>query len=68
MIPGCDYFSTYEIADRLREPPARIDYVIRKYRIKAVACVGSARLFSMEQIKAIQEGLYLLRPSHRRTI
>jgi hypothetical protein len=47
-----------QIADRLGEPPQRVGYIIRKYRIKAVERVGIIRLFSEEQLEAIKEGLY----------
>lgn len=46
-----------QIADRLAEPPARIAYIIDKYRLKAVQRVGIIRLFSEEQIAVIQRGL-----------
>ena len=47
-----------QIADQLGEPPQRVDYIIRKYRIKPVARIGIIRLFSHEQIEAIKQGLY----------
>lgn len=47
-----------QIADRLGEPPQRVTYIIRKYRLKPVQRVGIIRLFSEEQVKAIKQGLY----------
>ena len=47
-----------QIADVLKEPPARIAYIISKYRIKPVQRVGIIRLFDEEQIEAIKQGLY----------
>lgn len=47
-----------QIADRLGEPPQRVAYIIRKYRIKPVERVGIIRLFEERQIKAIKQGLY----------
>jgi DNA-binding transcriptional MerR regulator len=50
-------FTIGEIADRLEEPPARVAYVISKYRLKPVRRVGIIRLFSEDQIQAIRESL-----------
>ena len=47
-----------QIADRLCEPPARVAYIIRKYRIKPVQRVGITRLFDECQVKAIVQGLF----------
>jgi len=47
-----------QIADRLQEPPARVAYIVSKYRLKAIRRVGIIRLFSEEQIDAIKSGLY----------
>ena len=47
-----------QIADRLKEPPARVAYVISKHRLKAIRRVGIIRLFGTEQVQAIKEGLY----------
>ena len=47
-----------QIADHLREPPARIAYIISKYRLKPIKRVGIIRLFDEEQVKAIKQGLY----------
>ena len=47
-----------QIADRLREPPARVAYIVSKYRLKAVQRIGIIRLFDEEQIRVIKQGLY----------
>lgn len=47
-----------QMADILEEPPARIAYIISKYRIKPVERVGIIRLFDQQQIKTIKQGLY----------
>lgn len=47
-----------QIADRLGEPPQRVDYIIRKHRLKPQQRVGIIRLFDESQIKAIRQGLY----------
>ena len=47
-----------QIADQLSEPPQRVTYIIRKYRLKPVRRVGIIRLFGQEQLKAIKAGLY----------
>lgn len=47
-----------QIADLLAEPPQRITYIIRKYRLKPKERVGIIRLFSEEQVKLIKQGLY----------
>ena len=47
-----------QIADRLSEPPARIAYIVSKYRLKPVQRIGIIRLFDEEQIKVIKHGLY----------
>ncbi len=46
-----------QIADQFGEPPQRVTYIIRKYRLKPVERVGIIRLFSPEQVEAIREGL-----------
>ncbi len=46
------------IADKLGEPPQRVAYIIRKYRIKPVDRIGIIRLFDEQQIKAIKQGLF----------
>jgi hypothetical protein len=50
--------TTGQIAEILGEPPQRVTYVIRKYRLKPIHRVGIIRLFSQEQVKAIRQGLY----------
>ena len=47
-----------EIADDLQEPPARVDYIIRKLRIKPDERIGIIRRFSQEKINVIKSGLY----------
>ena len=47
-----------QIADKLGEPPARVAYIVSKYRLKPVQRVGIIRLFSQAQLKAIKQGLY----------
>lgn len=46
-----------QIADLLEEPPARVAYVISKYRLKAVERVGIIRRFSREQVQLITQCL-----------
>jgi len=47
-----------QIADRLKEPPARVAYIVSKYRLKPVKRVGIIRLFSEEQVEAIRNSLF----------
>ena len=47
-----------QIADQLGEPPQRVDYIIRKHRLKPQDRVGIIRLFGEKQVEAIKEGLY----------
>jgi len=47
-----------QIADRLGEPPQRVTYIIRKYRIKPIQRIGIIRLFDEQQVEAIKQGLY----------
>ena len=49
-----------EIADELGEPPARVNYIIQKHRLKPVARIGIIRLFDARQIEAIKQGLYAI--------
>lgn len=51
-------YTVGHIADILQEPPARVGYIIGKYRLKPVERVGIIRLFSEEQIEIIHQGLY----------
>ncbi len=53
-----NFLTVGQIADVLNEPPARIAYIISKYRLKPVQRIGIIRLFDEEQIKAIKQGLY----------
>ena len=56
-----DLFTTGQIADKLQERVARVEYAIRWLRLKPVDRVGIIRLFNELQIKAIKEKLYNLR-------
>ena len=47
-----------QIADRLWEPPARVGYIISKYRLKPMERIGIIRLFDERQLDAIKQGLY----------
>ncbi len=47
-----------QIADVLKEPPARIAYIISKYRLKPVQRIGIIRLFDEAQTRIIKQGLY----------
>lgn len=47
-----------QIAEQLGEPPQRVDYIIRKHRLKPEGRIGIIRLFSESQLKAIKQGLY----------
>lgn len=51
-------YTASQIADQLSEPPQRVTYIIRKYRLKPVQRVGIIRLFDEQQIVAIKNGLY----------
>ena len=53
-----DLLTASQIADQLGEPPQRVGYIIRKFRIKAVQRVGIIRLFDECQVKAIKQGLF----------
>ncbi len=53
-----DLLTLGQIADHLREPPARVAYIVSKYRLKPVQRIGIIRLFDEEQIKVIKQGLY----------
>lgn len=57
MVEQSEY-TVGEIADQLAEPPARVAYIIAKYRLKPVRRVGIIRLFSEQQIGVIREGLF----------
>lgn len=52
------YLTVGQIADELREPPARVSYVISKHRLKPVQRIGIVRLFAPQQLEAIRQGLY----------
>jgi len=51
-------YTASQIADQLAEPPQRVTYIIRKYRLKPVQWVGIIRLFDEQQVQAIKDGLY----------
>ena len=53
-----DLWTATQIADKLGEPPQRVCYIIRKYRIKPVKRVGIIRLFDDKQLEAIKQGLF----------
>ncbi len=50
-----------QIADRFGEPPQRVAYVIRKFRIKPEHRIGIIRLFDDKQLAAVKQGLYGIR-------
>lgn len=60
MIQNEKLFTIGEIADHLKEPTQRVAYIIQKYRLKPVERVGIIRRFNLEQVSAIQKGLYLI--------
>jgi hypothetical protein len=39
-----------EIADKLGEPPARVNYIIQKQRLKPASRIGIIRLFDDKQV------------------
>ncbi len=47
-----------QIADQLGEPPQRVNYIIRKYRLKPIQRIGIIRLFDDQQLEVIKQGLY----------
>ena len=47
-----------DIADELGEPPRRVDYIIKKYRIKPDARIALTRLFTQQQMQLVKR--YLL--------
>ena len=51
-------FTIGQIADLLKEPPARVAYIVSKYRLKPIRRIGIIRLFDEQQVEAIQQGLY----------
>lgn len=50
-----------QIAERFGEPPQRVAYIIRKFRIKPEKRVGIIRLFDDKQLDAVKQGLYGIR-------
>ena len=53
-----DLFTTGQIAEMLREPPTRVEYIIRRHRLKPVDRVGIIRLFNEVQVAAIKEKIF----------
>ena len=51
-------YTASQIADQLGEPPQRVTYIIRKFRLKPVQRVGIIRLFDEQHVKVIKQGLY----------
>jgi hypothetical protein len=47
-----------DIADELGEPPRRVDYIIKKYRIKPDTRIALTRLFTQQQMQLVKR--YLL--------
>jgi len=54
-------FTVSQIAEHFGEPPQRVAYIIRKFRIKPECQVGITRLFDDKQLAAIKQGLYGIR-------
>ena len=61
-----NFYTVSNIADTLHEPPQRVAYVIRKYRLKPVQRVGIIRLFDEDQVSAIKNGLYRIQIREQR--
>jgi len=57
-MSGIELLTASQIAEQFDEPPQRVTYIIRKYRIKPVTRIGIIRLFSCEQIEVIKHGLF----------
>lgn len=55
-----------QIADTLAEPPARVAYVIGKYRIKPIQRIGIIRLFNPQQVETIRREIFNSRLGVRR--
>lgn len=49
-----------QLADEWQEPPARVDYIIRKLRIKPTDRIGIIRLYDSNKAEIIRRGLYNL--------
>lgn len=58
MASENDLLTIGQIADLLAEPPARVAYIVGKYRMKPEKRLGIIRLFSPRQIETIRLGLY----------
>ncbi len=51
-------YTVGEVADKLGEPPARVQYIISKHRIKPAERVGIYRLFNDSQVEQVRNGLF----------
>lgn len=51
-------FTIGQLADQLQESPARVGYVIAKYRLRPVSRVGIIRLFDAKQAEAVKLGIF----------
>ena len=51
-------YTASQIADHFGEPPQRVTYIIRKYRLKPIQRIGIIRLFDDQQLEVIKQGLY----------
>lgn len=60
MTENLVQYTVLQIAEILQEPPQRIDYIIKKHRLKPVQRIGLIRLFTEADIKAIKQGCYCL--------
>lgn len=58
MLEQYHLLTVGQIADVLKEPPARVAYIISKYRLKPVQRIGIIRLFDEAQTRIIKQGLY----------
>jgi len=50
-------FTIGQIADELKQPPSRLQYLISKYRIKPVAWVANIRLFDRTTLETLRFSL-----------
>ena len=46
-----------QMADELDEPPRRVDYIIKKHRIRPTARIAMTRLFTLQQLEVVKEYL-----------
>ena len=49
-----EVFTIGQIADELKQPPSRLQYLISKYRIKPVARVANIRLFDRTTLETLR--------------